>query len=160
MRWLIWPRQYGKTHRVIEWWLEDPAKRIIVTHSESTARNHRHRAEKEAWDKPRYAQAWNYAYSPWGREFQKVLKDNIMSWRSWENSRQGRGRPACEVAIDDCVKAVLRKFVGPIHNLAIISDAGRVEEPDVRIASEAEHFNTRIAVKYYEPDFDRSEEGY
>ena len=114
LRWLIWPRQHGKTFEVIKWWLEDPENRVIVTASEQLAQYKREEIQSEA-DK----------YRP--KFSQQFLKGHIVPYSTWASAQ--RGRAPAEVALDDCVKAILREFAGRQNTLAIISDAGTVESP-------------------------------
>jgi hypothetical protein len=37
MRWMLWGRQYGKTYQTIQWFLEEPTKRVIVCGTEAMA---------------------------------------------------------------------------------------------------------------------------
>jgi hypothetical protein len=128
VRWLIWPRLYGKSHRVVEWWLEKPGTRVIVTANETLAR---HRRREITEQHP---------------ELRQQAHARIMSWRSW--SRAGRGMPKSQVALDDCVKMILQQFTGPVHELAVISDAGRVEEPDPVMKARAEAFHEQMRLQY------------
>lgn len=145
MRWLIWPRQYGKTERVIEWWLECPENRVIVTHDEETARHHRRRAEALATDRTDIPHT-----------FSQDLRNNIMSHRSWGSAQ--RGRTGKQVAFDDCVKVILSSVAGTGNELAIISDSGRVEEPDSQHANQVE-FRLRQDRHLYPANFDFDGEG-
>lgn len=145
MRWLIWPRQYGKTERVLEWWIECPENRVIVTHNEETARHHRRRAQALATDRLDIQHT-----------FGQDLRNNILSWRSWENAQ--RGRTNMQVAFDDCVKTLLQKAAGLGNELAIISDSGRVEEPDSQHANQVE-FRLRQNRYMYPANFDFDGEG-
>jgi hypothetical protein len=132
MRWIIWPRQYGKTYRVKKWWLEDPANRAIVTMNEALARVRRSELADELMQ----------AYPGYSlREVDRAVKAGVMSWRSWENRRLSR--PPKQVALDDCAKEILRRFVGPVHELVIISDAGRNEEPDPVIQAQVDAFRAK-----------------
>jgi len=71
MKWLIWPRQYGKTYEVCQWFLEDPVQRVIITSNEGLARLRRRALDNEA---P------TAFYLQW----QKILKTHIVSFRAWE----------------------------------------------------------------------------
>lgn len=116
LRWLIWPRQHGKTFEVIKWWLEDPENRVIVTASESLAQYKR----KEIHDRRKAFRPPTFSW--------QFLKDHIVPYSTWASAPPGRA--PVEVALDDCVKAILREFAGRQNTLAIISDAGTVESPD------------------------------
>jgi len=76
----------------------------------------------------------------------KLLKSNVMSYRSWANGQ--RGMAGMEVALDGCVQDILRKFVGVAGDLKIISDAGRVEEPDPNVASQAQQQHDYMKEKF------------
>jgi hypothetical protein len=119
--WYIWPRQYGKTHEVRKWWVQDPANRIIVTATDLAASVIRRDLNQQLY------QAYPAVTA---LEVNRLLKTRVLSWRQWENGNRGAGLHKCEVALDDCVKDILRGFVGPGHTLAVISDAGQNQEPD------------------------------
>ena len=38
MKFLIWPRQYGKSYRLMQWWTEDPAHRVILVENTNVAK--------------------------------------------------------------------------------------------------------------------------
>lgn len=138
MRWYIWPRQYGKTYRVMQWWLEDPTNRVVLMQNEDMARHHR-----------REMRAKHPELSAWP---DSMLKEHIMSYRSWQNRLKKPGRrESFEVALDDCVKSILREYVSPAgtdHDLKIISDAGVAEKPDSGIAAKAAEMHEEMRERY------------
>lgn len=138
MRWMIWPRQYGKTDRVKQWWLDNPCDRVIVTADEQLARHYRRDLMPQLAERY-YEDRWTYSF----------LKTRVMSWRSWQTFRDSHyGQQFFQVALDDCVKAILRDFVGREHELVIISDCGRSEELPAEIVSRADKFHAEMHAKY------------
>jgi hypothetical protein len=111
----------------MNWLVEDPCNRVMITAGENLARYQRHQLRDMLRER--------YGDTQWTQSF---LKTRIMSYRSWTKACQSM--TGQEVALDDCVKMILRDFASPTgteHELVIISDAGVVEKPDVGIAARA-----------------------
>lgn len=95
MRWKIWPRQYGKTHQLREWWLEDPEHRVILCGSEVIAENNRH------YLRPLLEERY---YENTTSHNRRLVRNNIVSYRTWlgytdrgYSARTG----AVQLAVDD-----------------------------------------------------------
>lgn len=121
MNYLIWPRQYGKTYKVCQWFLEDPGNRIIVTENEQLARIRRRDLESEQT---------GIFHAHWKR----ILKSHIVSFRTWGNMRDVFP-PTIQVAIDGIDTIINQLVYGDVQ---IITGAGVNEKPDPAIARQAE----------------------
>lgn len=133
MRWMIWPRQYGKTYQVTKWIVEDLENRVILTSNESLARLRRRELEEEfaSLNLPSLILA----------EYRKLLKTHIVSFRSWQKMR-GVFPPTIEIAIDGIDDIAEQLFGG---NVQIITGAGHNEKPDKEQAGKAAAFHQKWA---------------
>jgi hypothetical protein len=148
MRWMIWPRQYGKTHQILKWWAEDPENRVVLCQNEEIARHHRRTALEtivgtfpNRWvpDNPLHVSS----------AFIQFTRANIMSYRSWRNA--SRGRTSQQIALDGdtlVIRALEDTFCHGTHELAIIAEAGRNEEPDPCIENQASIRHEEIRQQY------------
>jgi hypothetical protein len=129
---MVWPRQYGKTYQIEQWWLENPQNRAIVTSNEQDAREIRHRLTgKLMCASSTFAEMFEV-------ELKKLLEQRVMSWRSWGNIRGERWVTTAEVAVDE-TGAVLQ---GLLHaNVTIVAGAGKNDEPDPERAAQVRNFH-------------------
>ncbi|HEX5962498.1 MAG TPA: hypothetical protein VFY42_02135 [Gemmatimonadales bacterium] len=137
IRWLVWPRQYGKTHRLREWWLEDPEGRVILTDNDKVADNSRQLLAEALRD--RYPARPDY-------RLQVFLRSRVMSFRAWLNLLErcpGDARRELLVAVDGA-EHVLRELL-KAPNIGAITGAGRNEEPDSEVAAWAAAHHERWA---------------
>lgn len=130
MRWMIWPRQYGKTYKLQEWWLEDPQNRVIVTGTEELARIRR----RDLADKLGSVYPGLFA-----QEIDKLLKKRVVSYRSFQSMR-GAFSVSDKVALDD-VDYILHSIFsvgGP--TVVLVAGVGTHENPDPVIAAQSDKF--------------------
>jgi hypothetical protein len=137
IRWLVWPRQYGKTYQVSQWWLDDPAGRVILTETASLADMRKHellpllRERRQDLDLI---------------ECRRLLREHVMHVRGWV---AGNGhallraeRRRLKIAVDGA-ENVLAALLGA--DIAVITGAGRNEEPDPGLAARAAEVHARWA---------------
>lgn len=139
MKWKIWPRQYGKTHQLREWWLEDPANRVILCGSENLAQNSRH------YLKPLLEERYPGNTAADNR---RLLKFRVMSYKTWLNGTLAtRDVLRCQVAVDDL------EFILPAlfkADVVYAAGAGQNDIPDPVIANQVEEFKVRHGLADYE----------
>lgn len=129
---MVWPRQYGKTYQIEQWWLENPRNRAIVTANEGTAREIRHRlTDKLMLGSATFTELFEV-------ELKKLLEQRVMSWRSWNNTRGEAWTFPAEVAVDE-VGALLQSMLNA--RVAIIAGSGKNDEPDHERAAQISAFN-------------------
>ena len=133
MRWIVWPRQYGKTYQIEQWWLENPQNRAIVTFNEQAARDIRLRLEAAL--RTVYHGPFTTVLS---RLIADLVKERVMSWRSWESTRGESWRIKAEVAVDEA-GAVLQSVLNA--NVTVIAGSGKNDEPDHERAAQVSAFN-------------------
>jgi hypothetical protein len=114
---MIWPRQYGKTYEVEQWFLEDPRNRVIITANEQLARIRRRDLETEQTEVFR-------------AHWKQILKSHIISFRTWQNMR-GVFPPTIQVAIDGIDDMVSEIFHADVK---IITGVGANETPNPAIS--------------------------
>lgn len=143
MKWKIWPRQYGKTHQLRAWWLENPNNRVILCYNEVTAENSRHELAFLL------AARW-YENTP--ADNRDLLENRIMSYRTWLNGT--RVIPSSfkgDVAIDD-LDAILPQLFHA--NIVYGAGAGRNDTPVPAHAEDVEKHNAEMRLKFG-TDWDR-----
>jgi len=137
MKWKIWPRQYGKTHQLREWWLEDPANRVILAGSEAIAANSRHNLE------------WKLGEMYPGNtvaENRRLLRTRIISYRTWLNGAYtDRYLKDCQVAVDD-LDFILPKLLKA--HVVYAAGAGSNDIPDPVHASDVAEFHKRTREEF------------
>jgi hypothetical protein len=129
VRWIVWPRQYGKTYQIEQWWLENPQNRAIVTANEELARLIRTSLGREL------ARTGHGLFKD---EIKRLLDRRVMSWRSWGNTRGEAWRMTAEVAVDEA-GAVLQAMLSA--NVTVIAGSGKNDEPDHERAAQISAFN-------------------
>lgn len=127
-KWMIWPRQYGKTYQIRKWWLEDPQNRAIVTLNEQSARNLRHDLKEELTRR---------SGGLFSAETDRVLRQRVMSWRSWDNCRGESWRSGCEVAVDEAGHVLASILLADVR---VVAGTGNNEEPDPVQAHQVQEF--------------------
>lgn len=135
MRWMIWPRQYGKTTKIQEWWMEDPANRVIVTGNEELARIRRRDLLAD------FTSRLGGEY--FSREFDKLLKKRVISYRSYQGMRGVFG-PNDQIALDD-LDYILSSIFG---NVVLAAGVGELIEPDPVHAAKVAAFHQTMFDKY------------
>lgn len=133
MRWMIWPRQYGKSYQVGRWFSEDPANRVILTENEALARLRRQELQD---DIPQ-----GFTAATWRRH----LKERVVSFRTWHNSRRGADPFNGEIAVDGLEYMLPRIFGG---NVTVATGAGVNDEPDRDRAQLADTYHEQMARKF------------
>lgn len=133
MRWMVWPRQYGKSYEIGKWWLEDPQNRVIVTANEEIARIRRRELEDKLLD---------FYSGLFAVEITKLLKRNIMSYRSWQNMRGVNGSNI-QVAIDDLDYILQSVFGTGGASVVLAAGSGINDEPDPERKQMVDDFNRR-----------------
>lgn len=127
IRWLIWPRQYGKTYRIEEWWLEDPENRVILCPDMVSARYRVGVLVRRLADE-----------RPDLHVTRKYVEERVMSFRRWqhlnESLKPGTDYSGCEVAVDEA-EVILATLLRA--DIKVIAGAGRNEEPDPVQAAKA-----------------------
>lgn len=141
MRWMIWPRQYGKTYTVQQWWLEDPGNRVILTENEELARLRR----RDLADKLKSAYPGLF-----DTEIERLVKNRVMSYRSWPNLR-GTTLFRSQVAVDGA-ENILRSLLGGVCDVQVITGAGRNEEPDPDQVARVKPFHDRARAMGIDPE--------
>jgi hypothetical protein len=137
MKWKVWPRQYGKTHQLREWWVEDPANRIILCGTELIAQNTRHHLMDLLADK--------FPGNTY-EESRRLTKYRVMSYRTWLNGFcQDRDAKKCEVAVDD-LDFILPKLLKA--HVVYACGSGSNDVPDPVHASDIEEFHRQARDKY------------
>lgn len=137
MKWKIWPRQYGKTHQLREWWLEDPANRVILCGNRNLAINSHHYLE------PMLAEAYP---GNTHQENRRLLRTRIISYQTWLNgARYERELVKCQVAVDD-LDYILPKLLKA--NISYGAGCGSNDIPDPQQANDVAEFHRRTQEKF------------
>jgi hypothetical protein len=133
MRWMIWPRQYGKTYQTGLWWLEDPQNRVILTENEKLAQLRREELGGRL-----------YELHPEIPAQSLFMRQRIMSFRTWMAGvalgvaiRRGN----FEVAVDGADTILAELLLGA--SIQVITGVGRNDEPDPGIAAQVDAFNAK-----------------
>jgi hypothetical protein len=136
IRWLIWPRQYGKSYEIESWWLEDPEHRVILCTDTVSASYRISVLTKRLQGRD---------HVPGLRVTKGFMESRVMSWRTWVHKQDKpgyRSQDEWEVAIDE---------VGPLlaellkTDIRIIAGVGRVEEPDPERKAMVDDFHAKHA---------------
>jgi hypothetical protein len=137
MKWKIWPRQYGKTHQLRDWWLEDPGNRIILCGSEVLAQNTRRHLIPLLEDQyPGNTDAENRRLAKW----------RVMSYRTWLNGFcQDRHARNCQVAVDD-LDFILPKLLKA--HVVYAAGVGTNDIPDPLQASDVDEFHRQTQEQF------------
>lgn len=138
MRWMIWPRQYGKTYKLQEWWLEDPQNRVIVTGTEELARIRR----RDLADKLGSAYPGLFA-----QEIDRLLKRHVVSYRSYTGMR-GVFNTDTKVALDDLDYILTSIFSVGGPTVVLAAGVGELIEPDPVRAAKVAEFHKTMFDKY------------
>ncbi len=160
MKWKIWPRQYGKSHALLDWWAEDPGHRVILCENEELARIRRRDYES------RYNQCGCPCGHPGGswcdvcrwvhaRWHNLLARKRIVSYRTWINSFGGWGSADDQIAIDglDNMLDELFRTAGRGH-VAVVAALGRNDEPNPEIKVQVEAFQAKHA-HMFPPGYDQ-----
>lgn len=134
MKWKIWPRQYGKTYQLQEWWLGDPAHRVILCGNRNLAQIRRHDLELRL---PEVYPGTTKA------EARSLTRNRIMSYRTWLGPtlpKKGDLRD-CAVAVDD-LDLVLPELLKA--KVAYAAGMGTNDSPDFEIAHQVEVANAWV----------------
>lgn len=137
MKWKIWPRQYGKTHQLREWWLEDPANRVILCGNRNLALNSQRHLEPEL-----------ERLFPGNtvRENRRLLRTRIISYQTWLNgARYERELMKDLIAVDDLETILPRLLKG---NIAFGAGCGSNDIPDPQQANDVAEFHRRTQEKF------------
>lgn len=138
MKWMIWPRQYGKTYQLSQWWVDDPVNRVLLCGNEKLAQMRRY--EVLPLLKEVYPGSLN-------SDLRALTRNRIYSFRTWLGPtlpRDGAVRK-CEVAIDDLDVVLDTLFKGKVVYAAGV---GQNDIPDPRVADMVEAFNREVCEKY------------
>lgn len=98
LRWMVWPRHFGKTHRLLSWWLEGPERRVIITLDEHAAGEYRHRAEALLLTGEHRAGAVPVLTAARWKELEQR---NIMGVTRWVNGHPNEAHAGKAVAFDE-----------------------------------------------------------
>lgn len=138
MKWMIWPRQYGKSYQLRQWWVNDPANRVILCENVNAAKFCQEECVKLLEEK--------YPGNT-HRENRLLVRNRVYSWRTWRNSRLTQDQLRCEVAIDGLEAILPHLFKGTI---SVATAAGSNELPDPEVANRADDFRQEMREKYGE----------
>lgn len=134
---MIWPRQYGKSYQLRQWWVQDPANRVILTENTLYAQVCRDECRKLlAEEYPGNAERIN----------RLLVNNRIFAWRTWLGPtlpRTGDLRQ-CEVAIDGLEAILSVLFKGKVK---IATGAGKNEVPDFQHANGVDEFHRQMREK-------------
>jgi len=125
IRWMLWGRQYGKTHQTLEWFLGDPAHRVVLAMNEIEAERLR---RDLMYRSPMFG---HYPFLPL-EEWKKLLQKNIVSASKWATERdhtrytEEDGLFLPRVAIDN-LDLILDKLLGA--EVALVTATGVNESP-------------------------------
>lgn len=137
MKWKIWPRQYGKTHQLREWWLEDPEHRVILCESDAVAQYHGRVLVERLYELDMATPI---------SEHRKLVHYRIMSYKTWLNGTRVHPHKAkFQVAVDG-LDAILPDLIKA--NVVYAAGVGTNDVPDPAHASEVEHNNQRFREMY------------
>lgn len=138
MKYMIWPRQYGKSYQLRQWWVEDPAHRVILVENTDLAKMTR--------DDCRVLLQEKFPDNT-DRENRLLTRNRIYSYRTWLGPtlpRTGDLRQ-CDVAVDGLEYILNNLFKG---NVVWAAGVGRNEIPDPAHADRAEIFHREIREKF------------
>lgn len=141
MKYMIWPRQYGKSYRLRQWWVEDPAHRVILVENTNMAKMARDECRKlleEAFP------------DNTDRENRLLVRNRIYSYRTWRNSQRTSDEKKCDVAIDALEYILNDLFKG---NVVLAAGTGSNEVPDPETANRADE-SRREMRELYNIDWD------
>lgn len=131
MRWMVWPRQYGKTYQVTRWFAEDPRNRVILTENAALAAQRRRELEDSIPD----------GFTP--QAWRKHLRMHVLSFRSWLSQHDSRRKPfPGEIAVDGLEYILPYLLRG---NVTVAAGAGVNDTPDPVAAQRARAFHEEMA---------------
>lgn len=136
MKWMIWPRQYGKTYQLTQWWVDNPANRVLLCGNEKLAQMRR--------DEVLPLLRETYPKST-DRDLRMLTKNRIYSFRTWRNSAPTCDQLKCQVAIDDLEVVLDALFKGKVVYAA---GAGSNDTPEPAIADMVDEFNREVYERY------------